>query len=225
MPRIRYLKPEFFKDEDVAALTLEARLCYQGLWILADKAGRLEDRPLRLKVEIFPYDGIDIEKCLKQLSKVKPHSGLPFILRYKVEGQKYIQIINWDKHQKPHHTEKDSEIPPHPPMEKGSLKGMGNLNLKQLEASAELSNGEVTVKGYKSKGRKVFRPPTPIEVGEYAESIDFTLDGSVFCDYYESQGWKKNNGQPVKDWKACVRTWKHRDKGAGTSNKEWMEKE
>jgi len=33
-----------------------ARLLYPGLWMLADREGRLEDRPLRIKAEILPYD-------------------------------------------------------------------------------------------------------------------------------------------------------------------------
>jgi hypothetical protein len=145
MPRIRYLKPDFFKDEDLAELPFEVRLFYAGLWCQADKAGRLEDRPKRLKAEIFPYDKVDSEKCLEILSRPKPASGRPFIHRYISGGQPYIQIISWSEHQKPHHTERDSEIPPAPPnTEKGTEKGMEKEN--QLEASTELSNGALTVK-------------------------------------------------------------------------------
>jgi len=69
MARIRYLKPEFFKDEDLAVLLYETRLFFAGLWGLADKSGRLEDRPARLKAEIFPYDNIDPENMLQQLTR------------------------------------------------------------------------------------------------------------------------------------------------------------
>lgn len=136
------MKPDFFKDEDLAELSFQTRLFYAGLWNFADKKGRLEDRPKRLKADIFPYDTADIDKFLDSLSQVKKSSERPFIQRYEVDGQKYIQIINWDKHQKPHHTEKDSTIPPAPPLNTVKIKGME----KQDEASKELSNGEVTVK-------------------------------------------------------------------------------
>ena len=112
MPRIRYLKPDFFKDEDIATLPFECRLFYEGLWVFADKAGRLEDRPARLKAEIFPYDNVDAEKCLDLLSKPKSGSGQPFINRYATEGQRFIQINTFLKHQRPHHTEAESKIPP-----------------------------------------------------------------------------------------------------------------
>lgn len=122
MARIRYLKPDFFKDEDIAELPHQTRLFFAGLWNYADKAGRLEDRPKRLKVEIFPYEKADTEKMLQLLAKSKPNSQRPFITRYQVDGNNYIQILSWNKHQKPHHTEPDSAIPPIPPLkEKGTI--------------------------------------------------------------------------------------------------------
>src|SRR3990167_9159371 len=137
MPRIRYLKPDFFKDEDLATLPFEVRLFFAGLWNFADKAGRLEDRPLRLKVDIFPYDKVDIDKCLSLLTKPKNGSQKPFIQRYEVNGERFIQIINWDKHQKPHHTEADSKLPPAPPYGDGK----GNGDGEGVKRSSELRNG------------------------------------------------------------------------------------
>jgi hypothetical protein len=55
--------------------------------------------------------------------------------------------------------------------------------------------------------RSKFAKPTAQKVTEYAKSIGFLLDGSRFVDYYESNGWKVGKN-PMKDWKACVRTWK-----------------
>ena len=143
MARIRYLKPEFFSDEDLADLPFQARLAFAGLWCYADKAGRLEDRPKFLKAMIFPYDNIDMGKQLDLLSQAKHGNGVPFIQRYDVDGTKYIQILTWDKHQKPHHTEAESKIPPTPPL---IIKGMEKGMEKQLNPSEELRNGEGTVK-------------------------------------------------------------------------------
>lgn len=115
MPRIRYLKPEFFSDEDLAELPFQTRIFYQGLWCFADKAGRLEYRPKYLKAMIFPYDKVDPEKEIELLGKPK-RSGAPFVQLYEVDGQGFIQILSWDRHQSPHHTEKESILPPpHPP--------------------------------------------------------------------------------------------------------------
>ena len=114
MARIRYLKPGFFKDEDIKELPYVARLFYQGLWIQADRDGRGEDRPQRLKVEIMPYDEVDVEKIMQLLACPKKSTSRPFIIRYQVGGERYYQIVSWHRHQKPHHTERPSEIPAAP---------------------------------------------------------------------------------------------------------------
>ncbi|MFH1441611.1 MAG: hypothetical protein ABIH18_06205 [Candidatus Omnitrophota bacterium] len=114
MARIRYLKPDFFKDEDIKELPFEARLFYQGLWVQADREGRGEDRPERLKIEIMPYDEVDAEEIMRLLACAKKNGKRPFIIRYEIDGEKYYQIINWQKHQKPHKTERESVIPPAP---------------------------------------------------------------------------------------------------------------
>lgn len=113
MARIRALKPDFFKDEDLATLPYEARLLYQGLWCYADKAGRLEYRPKYIKAEIFPYDNINIEKFLNLLAtpNIPDRSDKVFIRIYTVNERKYIDIPEFSKHQSPHHTEKESVLP------------------------------------------------------------------------------------------------------------------
>jgi len=124
-------------------LSYEVRLFFQGLWCSADKAGRLEDRPKKLKVQILPYDNLDAEKMLSILAKPKNGNSRAFIIRYEVDNEKYIQIVNWDKHQKPHHTEKDSTIPPNTPLK---TKRKIKIKIKQNTASSKLDNGVLTVK-------------------------------------------------------------------------------
>ena len=58
----------------------------------------------------------------------------------------------------------------------------------------------------KTKGKR-FTPPTLEEVKQYCQVRKNHVDPERFVDYYASQKWKKANGQPVSDWKACVRTW------------------
>lgn len=105
MARSRNIKPGFFTNEDLVELEFSTRLLFAGLWTVADKEGRLQDRPKKIKIDIFPADNIDVDPMLQELH----NSG--FIVRYVWEEKKYIQIKNWAKHQNPHHTEKPSEIP------------------------------------------------------------------------------------------------------------------
>lgn len=103
--RARNIKPGFFKNDKLADLPYEARLLFIGLWSMADREGRLEDRPKRIKAEIFPYDHINIEKLLNVITL---HG---FTLHYESNGNSYIQIINFKKHQNPHPHEAESILP------------------------------------------------------------------------------------------------------------------
>ncbi|MFL9904658.1 hypothetical protein PQR71_42135 [Paraburkholderia fungorum] len=107
MARARNIKPGVMENEDLAELAPIARLLFIYLWMLADREGRLEDRPKKIKAKALAYDdGVDADELLKDLQV----GG--FIIRYEVDGGKYIQIINFLKHQKPHSNEVDSDLPP-----------------------------------------------------------------------------------------------------------------
>ncbi len=110
MARTRNLKPGFFKNEHLGDLQPEARLLFAGLWCWADRDGRLEDRPRRLKAEILPYDDCDVEGLLQQLAD----SPGGFIVRYEIDGNHYISIPAFGAHQSPHRAEKSGGIPAPP---------------------------------------------------------------------------------------------------------------
>lgn len=105
MARARNIKPGFFKNEFLAEINPLGRILFAGLWCEADREGRLEDRPKRLKIELLPYDDCDVNELLTELEQ------FGFIVRYEVAGCKYIQINNFSRHQNPHKAEKASEIP------------------------------------------------------------------------------------------------------------------
>lgn len=103
--RSRDIKPSFYKNDQLAECSFAARLLFPGLWMLADREGRLEYRPKRIKIEIFPYDDINIESLLHELHKNK------LIEFYVANGEKYILIPTFKKHQTPHVKEKESTLP------------------------------------------------------------------------------------------------------------------
>lgn len=55
--------------------------------------------------------------------------------------------------------------------------------------------------------RKRFTPPTLEEVKAYCEERNNNVDAERFIDYYSANGWVQGKGKPIKDWKACIRTW------------------
>jgi len=104
--RARNIKPNFYKNEDLANCSVWARYLAPGLWMLADRDGRLEDRPKRIKAELLAFDTMDVEPLLKELARCG------HILRYEVNGQSLIQICKFTKHQSPHYTERNGVLPP-----------------------------------------------------------------------------------------------------------------
>lgn len=105
MARARNIKPGLFTNEVLVDLPAFDRLLFIGLWCLADREGRLEDRVKRIKMELFPCDNYDIELGLNNLA------GAGFITRYTSEGYTVIEVNNFTKHQNPHGSEKDSDLP------------------------------------------------------------------------------------------------------------------
>jgi hypothetical protein len=105
MPRARGIKPGFFQNDELAELPFETRLLFIGLWTLADREGRLENRPLKIKMALFPADNVNVAEMLGNLS------DLGMIKVYEAAGKKIIEVCNFLKHQQPHGTERDSELP------------------------------------------------------------------------------------------------------------------
>ena len=89
-------------------------------------------------------------------------------------------------------------------------------------------NGDVTQplrNGYgspapapKRKERAHFTKPTLEEVAAYCRERKNQVDPQRFVDYYTSNGWRVGRN-PMKDWKAAVRTWERNDAGGNGQGK------
>ena len=96
-----------FDEELFEAVGKDGLWLYVRLWSLADWEGKLETRPKRIKGEIFRFVAsvTGIDALLNQLREFQ------LIVRYEVDGVRFIQIPNFLKHQRPHYNEKPSSIP------------------------------------------------------------------------------------------------------------------
>ena len=105
LARARNIKPGFYKNAELVECSVWARLVFPGLWMLADREGRLEDRPKQIKMELLPSDPQDMELLLQELAA---HG---FIHRYELDGIRCIQVLNFNKHQNPPVKEPPSMLP------------------------------------------------------------------------------------------------------------------
>jgi hypothetical protein len=144
--RIRTVKPAFFKDEDLGDLPPLTRLLFQGLWLMADRDGRLEDRPRLIKTEVLPYDQCDIESMLDVLDKAG------FITRYEGGGRRCIYIPGFKIHQRicGNEVKYPSELPAPPVIENSGINveaTMNQLGSQERERERERSKGKGIGKG------------------------------------------------------------------------------
>ena len=107
MARSRNIKPGFFHNEELGELDPLARLLFIGMWTIADFKGCIEFRPKKIKAQLLPYDDCNLEQFLINLERSR------FIVIYSVLSQRYIKILNFEKHQNPHKNEcaAGSDIP------------------------------------------------------------------------------------------------------------------
>ena len=100
---------------------------------------------------------------------------------------------------------------PHVEEPGGGFTTCGENDTIQSTNNNKVLNNKV-LKGQSTKGVKKFTPPTLEEVTAYCHERNNGINPEKFIDYYASQNWKKANGRPISDWKACVRTWEGKDR-------------
>lgn len=134
-PRIRSIKPEIWADEKVGRLSHSARLLLVGLVTMADDDGRLRELPTAILGHVFPYDGLTSRRLCRLLDEISV-SGL--VVRYVVDGCKYLAFPHWTKHQKVDKP-RDSEIPPPPDFDELSSNDRGSVEEHSRPARAGAS--------------------------------------------------------------------------------------
>lgn len=105
MPRIRSIKPDFFVNDEMAEHDPLVRLFFIGLWTQADREGRLELRPKRLKAALMPYDNFEVEAALAALESTG------HVTIYEADGARFVAIESFARHQSPNIKEPASVLP------------------------------------------------------------------------------------------------------------------
>lgn len=209
--RIRTIKPAFFTNDEVAQCHPLTRILFIGLWTQADKEGRLEERPVRIKAELMPIDDCDIVKMLAELE------AQSLIIRYAIGKRNYIQIANFKKHQRPHPKEPPSEIPEPcfavkkngravkkngSAVEKSSVlqegKGREGVSGKEHDSCSEPTSPasepdaspEIPVLEFPTHGDKKTWPLTQTKLSEYTESFPAV---DVLAECRKALQWCRDN--------------------------------
>lgn len=166
MARIRTIKPEFFKHEDLFDAEKETglplRLAFAGIWTVCDRKGRFEWRPRSMKTDVLPYDDVDFSRVLDALAT------RGFVVRYRVAGKDYGYVPGFSRHQVINNRESDSKLPAPPqdididkdltPAPRVNDASLTRHDLAQAEGEGE---GERNIGGGGSAQARETLPPDP----------------------------------------------------------------
>ena len=112
--RSRNIKPGIMSNEDIAELGPYAYILFTGLWMIADREGRLEHRPKKIKALCMPlWDEVSWEAVENLVQKLCERHLLQL---YRVGDVPYIQVSKWRQHQNPDPREAQSRLPAPPPV-------------------------------------------------------------------------------------------------------------
>jgi hypothetical protein len=98
--RIRTIKPEFWRSDDITALPMDVRLLFIGLWSYVDDNGVGIDDYRQITADLFALeeDQAAIRKYVRE-GLVTLSRGLQ-VVRYMIDDRPYVFIRSWDRHQK-----------------------------------------------------------------------------------------------------------------------------
>lgn len=216
MARKRMIDPGIWSSEDFSKLTSFSKLVFIGLFSLADDEGRGKANPSYLKSMLFPYEeGIrsaDIKKTLQEIASTMS------VIFYTHDEKEYYALKSWGRFQTINRPS-PSDIPDpasdsvstHGGLSEDSVNAHGGLTPK-IKGKEEKRKEEKGKESPVGKPPARFIPPTVEEVAAYCRKHGYDIDAEAFVSYYTANGWVQGRGRPIKDWKACVRTWVARQK-------------
>ena len=192
MARIRTIKPEFFKHEDLFDAEKETglplRLAFAGLWTVCDREGRFEWRPRAIKTDVLPYDDVDFSRVLDALAT------RGFIVRYRVDGKDYGFVPGFSRHQLINGRESESKIPD--PDQDADIYDYSTRQPRVNDASAtrhNLARGEGEGKGKGREGEDGSYDPLSSADDdcrlEDPQSDDFQQAVDAYNDAAQQAGW------------------------------------
>ncbi len=106
--RERIVPPKFFTDHNLADTSFESRFCLIGLWTMADREGRLEFIPAKIKRALFAFDTLSIEDVRNVVLELEDKK---FLIIFEAAETQFIQIKDFKAYQRPVKQEQDSIIP------------------------------------------------------------------------------------------------------------------
>ena len=168
----------------------------------------------------FSIKGLAFKSNLSSKSvmrMIKELKAAGYITQKKVKGgHGYFSTYEWDIYESSELTIcgtsvrpnfRETELPKNGTSEERNFRERDHVLTNNNNKLINITNDslEQTNNGHSQK----FAPPTIEEVRSYCLERNNGIDAEAFVDFYTSKGWKVGKN-PMKDWKAAVRTWEKR---------------
>ena len=184
-------------------MPLSAQALYFHLSMRADDDGFINN-PKKIQRMIGASDD-DCKLLIMKRFVITFESGVIVIKHWKIHN--YIRSDRYKptiyKDEKSRLIEKDNKA--YTEIESGNFI-LGIPNDNQTDTQVRLGKVSTGKDNLIDQPQKRFTKPTLEEVQAYCQERNNNVNAERFIDYYTAKGWKIGKN-PMKDWKAAVRTW------------------
>lgn len=137
--RIRSIKPEFWRSDDIDALDWDTRLVFIGLWSYVDDNGVGIYKMPNIVSDLFAHDfyrdpNATLNRVSEALTRLESRSMIDL---YRVGDRDYLYITNWERHQRVNNPNK----PRYPLPTSENSEPIEDLSRSDAGASETLSPG------------------------------------------------------------------------------------
>jgi hypothetical protein len=210
----RIIKESICASDSLDQLSWFEECFFYRLIVNCDDFGRMDARPAVLKARLFPLkDRITLKEVSSALTKLASVGCVSLYLGY--DGKPYLHLPAWEVHQTIR-----AKRSKYPDPEENHTETAARAQMQADASKCKQTHADVPVIQsnpiqYESENARADRPrlcrPTVDEVAAYCAERGNSVDAANFCDFYAAKGWEIGK-EPMKDWKAAVRTWERRDK-------------
>ena len=198
---IRLLNEGICGSDSLNELSWFEEVLFYRLIVSCDDYGRFDGRAAFIRNRLFPLkDKLTTKAVADALNKL---ASVGMVRLYVADGKQFLYLPNWDKFQ--NIRAKKSKYPD-PPAEDSQLQADENICMQMYtDVSVIQSNPIQSVSESNSYAEDVPKAQRS-QVTAYCRERGNNVDPQHFIDHYTCNGWKVGRN-PMKDWKAAVRTW------------------
>lgn len=206
MAKTRIINTRFWIDDYTANLDPVEKLLF--LYFLTNTATEIcgiYEIPIKTIAIETGIESKIVEEILKRFTRDKKV--------FYIDG--WVYVVNFTKHQTKNPSVEQGikrclgEVPQEIKLKAEKLIQRGNREGTATPQRGLLNLTKLNLT--KPKGESRFAPPSLKEVSDYCKELNNGIDASQWIDFYASKGWFIGKNK-MKNWKAAVRTWGHRDK-------------